>query len=110
MLRVDINSPINPENGELLGDARLRAVVPTIKRLGNTRVVICAHQSRPGKKDFVSLENHAKRLSTILGDQVANQIFHITAHIPGFTDEKSLEIRFFARRISRAASRGSSGL
>lgn len=70
MLRVDINSPINPETRELLGDARLRAVAPTIKRLGNTKLVICAHQSRPGKKDFVSLENHAKRLSSIIGKKV----------------------------------------
>ncbi len=70
MLRVDINSPINPETGDLLGDERLRAVAPTIKRLGNTKLVICAHQSRPGKKDFVSLENHAKRLSTLIAKKV----------------------------------------
>jgi phosphoglycerate kinase len=70
MLRVDINSPINPETGELLGDMRLREVAPTIKRLGNTRLVIIAHQSRPGAKDFVSLSAHAKRLSTIIGKKV----------------------------------------
>lgn len=70
LLRVDINSPINPLTGELLGDARLRAIVPTVKKLKKTKLVICAHQSRPGKKDFVSLENHAKRLSNLLGRKV----------------------------------------
>ncbi|WP_423792314.1 phosphoglycerate kinase [Methanocaldococcus indicus] len=72
VLRVDINCPINPENGEILDDKRIREVKKTINELSNSgaRVVILAHQSRPGKKDFAPLEEHAKKLSEILHKEV----------------------------------------
>jgi len=70
VLRVDFNSPISPGNGELLGDVRIRAHMETIERLRGSRVVILAHQSRPGKKDFVPLEKHARRLSMLLNRRV----------------------------------------
>ena len=70
ILRVDVNSPINPESGELLGDTRIRAHLETIRELDDTKLVILAHQSRPGARDFVSLDVHAKRLSSLLRKQV----------------------------------------
>ncbi len=70
ILRVDFNSPINPEGGELLGDVRIRAHLETVKQLHDSRLVILAHQSRPGKKDFVPLVNHAQRLSRLLNRRV----------------------------------------
>jgi len=65
-LRLDINSPIFPETGELLDDTRIKLHLPTLRRLRNAKVVIFAHQSRPGKKDFVPLMTHAKRLEYYL--------------------------------------------
>ena len=65
-LRLDINSPIFPETGELLDDTRLRLHLPTLRRLKFSKVVIFAHQSRPGKKDCVPLEKHARRLEYYL--------------------------------------------
>jgi len=70
LLRVDVNSPIDPSTGDLLDDSRLRQHATTIKALSRSRVVILAHQSKPGKSDFTSLEKHAKRLSSILGKNV----------------------------------------
>jgi 3-phosphoglycerate kinase len=70
LLRLDINSPIHPLTGEIMGDTRFRSHIPTIERLRNSRVVILAHQSRPGKSDFISLESHARRLERLLGRRV----------------------------------------
>ncbi|CAB3287282.1 Phosphoglycerate kinase [Methanocaldococcus lauensis] len=72
VLRVDINCPIDPNTGEILDDKRIREVKDTIKELinKNAKVVILAHQSRPGKKDFTTLKNHAKVLSNVIGKEV----------------------------------------
>jgi phosphoglycerate kinase len=70
LLRVDINSPINPSTGDLLDDTRLIHHVRTIKELSDSKVVILAHQSRPGKKDFTNMKKHASRLSSRLGKKV----------------------------------------
>lgn len=70
LLRVDINSPIDPATKSLLNDARLREHLATIRDLRGSKVVVLAHQSRPGKDDFTSLEPHAERLSSLLGRPV----------------------------------------
>ncbi|BDB97423.1 phosphoglycerate kinase [Saccharolobus caldissimus] len=71
LLRVDINSPVS-ENGKILDDSRIKAHVVTIKELLNNgnSVVLISHQGRPGDKDFISLEEHAKILSQHLGEEV----------------------------------------
>jgi len=71
LLRVDINSPIDPATGRLLNDARLREHIATLRDLPSSRVAILAHQSRPGKDDFTTLEAHAERLGVLLGRPVA---------------------------------------
>lgn len=70
LLRVDINSPIDPATGALLNDARIREHLTTIRELRRSRVVLLAHQSRPGKDDFTSLEVHAERIGALLGHPV----------------------------------------
>ncbi|XRO76004.1 phosphoglycerate kinase [Methanocaldococcus sp. 28A] len=72
VLRVDINCPIDPNTGEILDDKRIREIKNTITELihKNAKVVILAHQSRPGKKDFTTLKNHAKVLSDVIGKEV----------------------------------------
>ena len=65
LLRVDINCPLDKGTLKIINDARIRRVVPTVRELMGKRakVVILAHQSRKGKWDFISLEQHAERLS-----------------------------------------------
>jgi len=70
LLRVDINSPIDPATGRLLNDARIREHMATIRDLKETKLAILAHQSRPGKDDFTTLEAHAERMSALLGRTV----------------------------------------
>lgn len=69
IVRVDINSPLDPKTGESLDDTRIRESAVTIKELAvkGARVVVLAHQGRPGDKDFTTLEKHSKKLSAALG-------------------------------------------
>ena len=52
LLRVDVNSPINPENMEFMDDRRFTEFLPTLDDLSSSKVVIISHQSRPGKLDL----------------------------------------------------------
>lgn len=70
LLRVDINSPLDPLTGRLLNDARLREHLVTIRELRGSKVALLAHQSRPGKDDYTTLEAHADRLGSLLGRPV----------------------------------------
>ncbi len=70
MLRVDLNSPIDPSSNQILDDKRFREHLPTVQALEDSRLVILAHQSRPGKKDYTTLEAHAERLERLLGRPV----------------------------------------
>lgn len=72
LVRVDINSPVDPGSGIILDDTRLKLHSKTIKELSKkgAKVVLLAHQSRPGKKDFTTLSQHADALSDILNLRV----------------------------------------
>ncbi|MEM2282244.1 MAG: phosphoglycerate kinase [Candidatus Hadarchaeales archaeon] len=72
LLRVDINSPLDPETGEILDDTRMRECAPTILELSEkgAKVVILAHQGRPGDEDFARLEKHAQKMQAVLGKPV----------------------------------------
>ncbi|MBP2172171.1 phosphoglycerate kinase [Methanococcus voltae] len=67
-LRVDINSPIDPSTKEITDLTRIEACKDTICDLvkKGSKIVIIAHQSRPGKNDYISLEQHSKKLSEVL--------------------------------------------
>jgi len=89
LLRVDINSPIDPKTGLILDDARFKAHMGTLEELRRSKVVILAHQSRPGKSDFVSLKTHASHLSNLLRKKVE--------FVPGLFEENVID------RINSAA-------
>lgn len=59
LVRVDLNSDI--VKGKLIPSERLLAPLRTIKELQkhNCRIVLIAHQGRPGSDDFKSLKQHA---------------------------------------------------
>lgn len=79
VVRVDFNSPIDKKTKEITDDTRIKAHAPTIQELlgKNAKVVILAHQGRPGSADYSTTEKHAQILSSILGQKVAyvNDIF-----------------------------------
>lgn len=72
ILRVDINSPVDPNTGMILDDNRMKVHQKTIQELSHkeAKTVILAHQSRPGREDFTTLEQHAHVLSKVLNQKV----------------------------------------
>lgn len=72
LVRVDINSPLDPETGEILDDNRIQKCSETLTELSEkgAKVVVIAHQGRPGREDFTTLEKHAEKMSQVLGISV----------------------------------------
>jgi phosphoglycerate kinase len=73
LVRSDLNVPL--DDGVITDDGRIRASVPTLRRLLDTgaRVVVCAHLGRPkGAPDpAYSLAPVSTRLSELLGEDVS---------------------------------------
>ncbi len=65
LCRLDLNSPMDPK-GIILDDSRFRSHITTLKELEDSKVVLLAHQSRPGKSDFTTMEPHSKLLSKLM--------------------------------------------
>lgn len=72
LVRVDINSPVDPSTGSILDDTRMKLHAQTITEISKkgAKTVLLAHQSRPGKNDFTTLEKHSSALSRILNHPV----------------------------------------
>jgi phosphoglycerate kinase len=85
LVRVDVNSPVDPKSGLLLDDTRIKLHAETVGELSDkgAKTVLLAHQSRPGKADFTTLMYHAEALSEILGKPVkyVDDIFGSNARI-----------------------------
>jgi phosphoglycerate kinase len=107
LVRVDINSPMDPETGKILDDTRMRRIMDTLTELNDAKVVILAHQSRPGKKDFKPLKEHAEHLSYLLRKDVwyIDELFskRVTDVIQSMKDGDILLLentRFYSEEVS----------
>jgi phosphoglycerate kinase len=73
LLRVDINSPIDPKTKKITNENRIVESLPTIRELVNRRakLVIIAHQGDTlDYQNLISLKEHAEKLSQKLGQKV----------------------------------------
>jgi len=70
LLRTDLNLPL--ENGRPQKTVRFDRYLETIREVSkeDAKTVILAHQGRPGRNDFTSLENHAELLDEELDEKV----------------------------------------
>lgn len=70
LMRVDINSALEPKTGIILDDSRFRGHLDTIRDFSSSKLALLAHQSRPGLEDFTPMEKHAEKLGSLLGKEV----------------------------------------
>ena len=73
LLRVDINSPIDPKTKRITNDNRIVQSLPTIQALveRGAKLVIIAHQGDTlDYQNLISLAEHAAKLSQKLGQEV----------------------------------------
>ncbi len=73
LLRVDINSPIDPKTKKITNENRIVQSLPTIQVLVNkgAKLVIIAHQGDTlDYQNLISLPEHAEKLSQKLGQEV----------------------------------------
>ncbi len=113
LLRVDVNSPVDPQSGELLDDTRMQLHSATISELSErgAKVVILAHQSRPGKSDFTTLKQHALAISNIIGKEVqyVDSIFssHAQNTISNMVNGEIIlleNVRFFSEEMPKLSA------
>lgn len=107
LLRVDINSPIEPKTGDILDDTRIRSHTQTLRCLEDAKTIVLAHQSRPGLSDFTTLKMHARRLAEVNGRKVkyVDDLFGSRAReeIGNLRDGEILvleNVRFWSEEIS----------
>ncbi|MFH1721956.1 MAG: phosphoglycerate kinase [Candidatus Altiarchaeota archaeon] len=72
LVRLDLNSPIDPKTGDILDDRRFRSHKQTLLELieKKCKIVLLAHQGRPGEPDFTTLEQHGLLLEKVLGHKL----------------------------------------
>jgi phosphoglycerate kinase len=70
ILRTDLNLPV--EDGEPQKTVRFERYLETIQELSErgAKTVVMAHQGRPARQDFLSLEKHSEILSDSLGEDL----------------------------------------
>jgi len=76
LVRVDLNVPVADDTGEIRDDSRIRAVLPTVRRLldRGASVVLCAHFGRPKGQvvESLRLAPVRVRLNELLGIDVVD--------------------------------------
>src|SRR3954466_7630572 len=74
LIRVDFNVPLDKKTSEITDDTRMRAAVPTIKKILNDggSVVLMSHLGRPkeGPTEKYSLKHLVNHLGKLLGTEV----------------------------------------
>lgn len=73
LLRLDINSPVDPQTRRIVSDNRIRKSLPTLEYLKEQQaaVAIIAHQGDTlDYQNLIPLDEHAEMLSELLGSAV----------------------------------------
>jgi phosphoglycerate kinase len=74
LLRVDVNSPIDPRTHKIVNENRIRKSIPTIQYLldHGARLAIIAHQGDTlDYQNLISMQEHAEKLSAHLGRPIS---------------------------------------
>lgn len=74
LLRIDINSPIDPQTKKIVSENRIKKSLPVIEALleKKARLVMMAHQGDTlDYENLIPLTEHAQKLSTYLGRSIS---------------------------------------
>jgi phosphoglycerate kinase len=74
LLRVDINSPIDPTTKRIVNENRIQKSIPTMRHLlaGGAKIALIAHQGDTlDYQNLIPMAEHAEKLSGHLGRRVA---------------------------------------
>src|SRR5438552_15887364 len=73
LIRIDFNVPLDKKTFEITDDTRMKATIPTIKKIleDGGSVILMSHLGRPkaGPEDKFSLKHLVKHLHELLGGQ-----------------------------------------
>ncbi|EPY28605.1 PAS-domain containing phosphoglycerate kinase [Strigomonas culicis] len=108
-VRVDFNVPFERATGKIRDDSRIRAALPTIRKIitDGGRVIIGSHLGRPKKpNDKQSMKRVLPRLEELLGNPVvfASDVMGAEAEVNKLTDGQVLlleNLRFFKGEDSK---------
>jgi phosphoglycerate kinase len=80
LVRIDMNSEVNPQTKQVTSDVRIRAhAEKTLRELAEkgAKTVVLAHQGRKGEPDYLPLEQHTRLIQKILNCPVkyVNDLF-----------------------------------
>jgi phosphoglycerate kinase len=70
LVRVDFNSPMDA-NENILDNRRIKSHLDTLRLLEHCKVILMAHQGRPGEDDYTTLDAHAKLATELLGKEMS---------------------------------------
>lgn len=110
LLRTDLNLPV--EDGEVQKTVRFERYMDTIQELSErgAKVAILAHQGRPARKDFLSLEKHAEMISNTIEQEVEFIPSFFGNELPEAVEEMSngdivtlQNIRFLSEELQNAS-------
>jgi phosphoglycerate kinase len=108
LVRVDINCSVDPQTMKITDASRIDAILPTLKELSSSKVVLMAHQGRPGSDDFIPLDQHTEILKNKgIKATFVDDIFGEKAKkaIEGITDGEVLvlqNVRMFDGELKKA--------
>ena len=88
IVRVDVNSPVDPEGGVIMDNKRIEAHAETIRDLADrgAKVIVIAHQGRKGGPDFTTLEEHSR----LLAKHAARRVLYVP-DVTGARAEKAIK-------------------
>ncbi len=81
-LRVDMNCPIDPLTGDIIGTKRIEEVAETLHTMKDSKVVLVSHQGRVGNSDYIGMNKHAVVLERMLNRKVkyVQDVIGVAAH------------------------------
>jgi phosphoglycerate kinase len=108
LIRVDMNCSVDPETKQITDISRIEAIQQTLQELSTCKVVLMAHQGRPGDDDFISLEQHTEALrnlgfnASFVDDIFGQKAKHVISQVKDGEILVLQNVRYFDGELKKA--------